>query len=172
MLELPSFGELALLLTTVLFLSLLTFVARPYYRVHAGYGSPPITMRTGLMAFACTPILNALTGKANVVTLLTGIGHEKLNVIHRWVGWITLALSLVNTVPFVVASRYSLTVVTEYDLLCSLYSSVELTSCRFSLITAVVVIILSGCIIVGTFAIRLHWSSASMPLAGACSATI
>jgi hypothetical protein len=86
MLELPSFGVLALLLTSVLFLSLLTFVARPYYPVHEGYGSPPIAIRTGLMAFACTPKLVALAGKANMVTLFTGIGHEKLNVVHRWVG--------------------------------------------------------------------------------------
>ena len=102
-LGLPSLGVLALLLTTVLYLSLLTFVARPYYRIHEGYGSPPIAIRTGLMAFACTPILIALAGKANVVTLLTGVSHEKLNVIHRWVGWITLVLSLVHTIPFIVA---------------------------------------------------------------------
>jgi hypothetical protein len=102
-LELPSFGMLALLLTTALFLSLLTFVARSYYRAHQGYGSPPIAIRTGLMAFACTPILIALAGKANAVTLLTGVSHERLNVIHRWVGWMTLALSLLHTIPFIVA---------------------------------------------------------------------
>ena len=103
MLELPSLGVLVLLLTTVLYLSLLTFVARPYYRVHEGYGSPPIAIRSGLMAFACTPILIALAGKANMVTLLTGVSHEKLNVIHRWTGWITLVLSLIHTIPFIVA---------------------------------------------------------------------
>jgi hypothetical protein len=94
---------LALLFTSVLFLSLLTFVIRPYYRVHEGYGSPPIAIRTGLMAFACNPILGALAGKANVVTLLTGISHGKLNVVHRWVGWMTLALSLLHIIPFIVA---------------------------------------------------------------------
>ena len=100
---LPSFGMLAFLLATVLFVSILTFAARPYYRAHEGYGSPPIAIRTGLMAFACTPILVALAGKANPVTLLTGISHEKLNVVHRWVGWITFVLSVVHTVPFIVA---------------------------------------------------------------------
>jgi hypothetical protein len=55
------------------------------------------------MAFACTPILVALAGKANVVTLLTGVSHGKLNVIHQWVGWMTLALSLIHAIPFIVA---------------------------------------------------------------------
>ncbi|KEF53004.1 uncharacterized protein A1O9_10912 [Exophiala aquamarina CBS 119918] len=98
--EIPSFGVVSLLLATVVFLAALTFAARPYYRKHVHYGSPPIATRTGLMAYACTPILIALAGKANVITLITGISHEKLNVIHRWVGWFTLVLSLVHTIPF------------------------------------------------------------------------
>jgi Ferric reductase like transmembrane component len=102
LLEIPSFGLLALLLVTVIFLSILTFTARPYYRAHEGYGSPPIAIRTGLMAFACTPFLIALAGKANLITLLTGVSHERLNVVHQWVGWMTLVLSLVHTIPFIV----------------------------------------------------------------------
>lgn len=98
--EIPSFGVLALLLATIVFLAACTFATRPYYRQHYKYGSPPIATRTGLMAYACTPILIALAGKANVLTLITGISHEKLNVIHRWVGWITLVLSLIHTIPF------------------------------------------------------------------------
>ena len=98
--EIPSFGVLSLLLATVVFLAALTFASRPYYRQHVHYGSPPIATRTGLMAYACTPIMIALAGKANVITLITGISHEKLNVIHRWVGWVTLVLSLIHTIPF------------------------------------------------------------------------
>lgn len=100
MFEIPSFGVLSLLLATIVFLAALTFATRPYYRQHVHYGSPPIATRTGLMAYACTPILIALAGKANVITLITGISHEKLNVIHRWVGWFTLVLSLIHTIPF------------------------------------------------------------------------
>jgi hypothetical protein len=73
MLELPSMGVLALLLLTVVFLAGLVFAARPYYRQHDAYGSPPIAIRSGLMAYACTPIMIALAGKANIITLLTGI---------------------------------------------------------------------------------------------------
>jgi hypothetical protein len=100
----PNFGTLAFLLITIIFLIGLTFAARPYYREHLGYGSPPIAIRTGLMAFACVPILVALAGKANIVTLLTGISHERLNVLHRWVAWMSFALSLIHAIPYFVAS--------------------------------------------------------------------
>lgn len=100
---LPSLGMLIMFLLPVVYLAALTFAVRPYYRQHRGYGSPPLGVRTGLMAVALTPLLIALSGKANIITLLTGIGHEKLNIIHRWVGWMTFVLSVAHTVPFIVA---------------------------------------------------------------------
>src|SRR5271156_65270 len=78
-------------------LSLPTFFQRPYYRAHYGYGSLPIALRTAIMAIAMTPLIIALSGKANIITLR--IGHEKLNVIHRWVGWMSLALAIVHGCP-------------------------------------------------------------------------
>jgi len=103
-LGLPSFGVLALLMMTLVVVTCLVFAARPYYRPHFGFGGPPIAIRCGLMAFACIPILIALAGKANIVTLLTGVSHEKLNILHQWVAWISLVLSLIHTIPFFVAS--------------------------------------------------------------------
>jgi hypothetical protein len=94
---------LTFLLLNVLYCCILTFAVRPYYRNHRGYGSPPLAVRAGLMATALTPWLIALTSKANIVTWLTGIGHEKLNIIHRWMGWLCFGLSVVHTVPFIVA---------------------------------------------------------------------
>lgn len=102
-LGLPSFGILAFLLLGVLFLFVLTFVVRPYYRQHRGYGSPPLAVRTGWASASLTPLLVALSGKASMVTLLTGLGPEKLNVFHRWFGWSVFGLSVVHTVPFIVA---------------------------------------------------------------------
>lgn len=104
LLGLPACGMLGFLLATLLFVTVLDFAVRPYYREHLGYGSPPLAIRSGLMAFACTPILIALAGKANLITLLTGIGHEKLNVVHRWVAWMCFALSWIHTIPFFIAS--------------------------------------------------------------------
>ena len=99
----PSYGMLFFLLLNVLYCCILTFAVRPYYRNHRGYGSPPLAVRTGLMATALTPWLIALSSKVNIVTWLTGIGHEKLNIIHRWMGWLCFGLSVVHTVPFIVA---------------------------------------------------------------------
>ena len=55
------------------------------------------------MAASLTPLLIALSGKANLVTLLTGLSHEKLNIFHRWVGWFVFGLSVAHTIPFIVA---------------------------------------------------------------------
>ena len=103
MLGLPSAGLLMFLLLGVAVVSIMTFAIRPYYREHRGYGSPPLGVRTGLMAAALTPLLVSLSGKVNLVSMLTGYGYEKLNVIHRWVGWVMFALSVVHTIPFIVA---------------------------------------------------------------------
>jgi hypothetical protein len=58
---------------------------------------------SGLLAVALTPWIIALFGKANFITILTGIGHEKLNILHHWTAWACLALSVVHTIPFIVA---------------------------------------------------------------------
>lgn len=63
-----------------------------------------MAIRSGLMAIACVPILVALSGKANVVTFFTGISHERLNILHRWVAWISFALSLLHSLPYFVGS--------------------------------------------------------------------
>ena len=102
-LGLPSMGMLIFLVTGVAVLIAMTFAIRPYYREKEGYGSPPVAIRAGLMAASFTPLLVALVGKVNLITLMTGIGYEKLNVIHRWIGWSTFVLAIVHTVPFIVA---------------------------------------------------------------------
>ena len=94
---------LAFLLFSVLFLFVLTFAVRPYHLQHRGCGSPPLAIRTGLKAASLMPPLVVSLGKANMVTLLTGLDHEKLNVFHRWFGWSVFGLSVAHTVPFLVA---------------------------------------------------------------------
>ena len=103
-LALPSVGITALVLLSVLFALLLSFVQHPYYRPRAGFGSPPFAVRTGMAGLGLTPIVFALAGKYNLVTLLTGVSHEKLNVLHRWVSYIYLFFGIAHTVPFLVAN--------------------------------------------------------------------
>lgn len=98
----PNLGMLIFGIFTLLFFLFMTFLVHPYYRVRRGYGSPPIAVRTGLMSTALMPVIIALSGKVNVITWLTGISHEKLNVFHRWASYLCLFLAVVHTVPFIV----------------------------------------------------------------------
>jgi len=100
-LALPSLGVCTLLLLFTVALTVMTFAQHPYYRPYRKMGSPPLGVRTGLMAAALIPLNVALAGKVNLITTITGIGHEKLNVFHRAVGWLMFILSLIHTFPFI-----------------------------------------------------------------------
>ena len=100
--KLPSLGLAVLVLVSIVFCVLICFAQHPYYRQSRGYGSPPLGVRAGLAGTALTPIVVALSGKYNLVTLLTGISHEKLNFLHRWVGMMYLFFGIVHTVPFLI----------------------------------------------------------------------
>ena len=67
----------------------------------AGFGSPPLGVRAGLMATALTPFIYVLAGKSNAITLLTGISYEKLNTFHQYVGVAAFVLGIIHTIPFV-----------------------------------------------------------------------
>lgn len=99
---LPNLGMALLALFAWLAAILLMFIQRPYYRESRGYGSPALGVRAGLAGVAMTPIVFALSGKYNLVTLLTGISHERLNFLHRQCGLIYLFFGVVHTVPFLV----------------------------------------------------------------------
>ncbi len=54
------------------------------------------------MAVAMIPFVLALGMKANLVSFITGVGHEKLNVLHRWLSFLLFILSIVHGAPFIV----------------------------------------------------------------------
>lgn len=95
-----SLAVLACVAITLIFVVLLTFLKQPLYWQSIAYGSPPLAVRAGMIAVAMTPWIIATSMKANLLTLVIGIGPERLNVFHRWAGYICLFLSLVHTVPF------------------------------------------------------------------------
>ncbi|KAK8070901.1 ferric reductase transmembrane component 7 [Apiospora hydei] len=72
----------------------------PLYWQSIQFGSPPVAIRAGMIAVAMTPWIIASSMKTNVLTYITGIGPERLNVFHRWAGYLCLFMSLVHTVPF------------------------------------------------------------------------
>src|SRR5450432_3310256 len=96
----PSLALTSLLTITLAFVSLYCFLPQPLYWQSIEYGSPPLAIRAGMLAIAMTPWIIATSMKANLISMLIGISHERLNVLHRWAGYLCLFLSLVHTIPF------------------------------------------------------------------------
>ena len=97
---LPPLGVFFVVVPALIFTVLYCFVPQPLYWESIRYGSPPLAIRAGMIAVAMMPWIVALSMKANFIALLTGIGHERLNVLHRWLAYLCLLLSLIHTVPF------------------------------------------------------------------------
>lgn len=97
---LPSGGVIFLVSAAFVFVALYTLLPQPWYYSSISFGSPPIAIRAGMLAVALLPWIVALSMKANMISMLTGIGHERLNVLHRWAAYIMLFLSLIHMVPF------------------------------------------------------------------------
>lgn len=100
----PSLAVSVLVFAAVAFTVLYCFVPQPLYWQNIQYGSPPLAIRAGMLAVSIVPWIVAMAMKANLVSVITGIGHERLNVIHRWLAYICLLLSLIHTVPFYLGS--------------------------------------------------------------------
>ncbi len=96
----PSVGVVAIVSAAFVFVTLYCFIPQPFYYASIAFGSPPLAIRAGMLAVALMPWIVALSMKANLITMLTGIGHERLNVLHRWGGYLCLFLSLIHTIPF------------------------------------------------------------------------
>ncbi|KAK4964635.1 hypothetical protein LTR66_012252, partial [Elasticomyces elasticus] len=104
--DLPPLGVICIVSGALIFTLLYCLVPRPLYWQSISFGSPPIAIRAGMIAVAMMPWIVALSMKANFITLLTGIGHERLNILHRWLAYICLLLSLVHTIPFYVTPAW------------------------------------------------------------------
>jgi hypothetical protein len=102
--EFPTLTTLSIVSITAAMSFLIIFCIQPYFWQSMAFGSPPLSIRAGMMAVAMTPWIVALSTKASLVSMLTGIGHERLNRLHRWGGYMCLALSIVHAVPFWVQS--------------------------------------------------------------------
>ncbi|KAI9809263.1 MAG: hypothetical protein M1825_002554 [Sarcosagium campestre] len=98
----PSLAVVGIVACATIFVTIYSFAPQPLYYATIVFGSPPLAIRAGMIAVAMMPWIVAMSMKANLVSMLTGIGHERLNVLHRWGGYLCLFLSLVHTVPFYV----------------------------------------------------------------------
>ena len=98
----PSIGTIAVVTAALAFVILYSFVPQPLFYQGIEFGSPPLAIRAGMLAVAMIPWIVGLSMKANFISIMTGIGHERLNVLHRWLAYMCLLLSLIHTVPFYV----------------------------------------------------------------------
>jgi hypothetical protein len=90
---------------------------KPYYWSDIMFGgSPPLATRSGWLALACMPFIlyvsdvekilqdidncSATATKANWITLLTGVSHERLQIFHRWISYAFFILALLHTFPW------------------------------------------------------------------------
>jgi predicted ferric reductase len=96
----PSLAVSGILIIALAFVSLYCFLPQPLYWQSIQYGSPPLAIRAGMISVAMTPWLVALSLKANFISYITGIGHDRLGVFHRWGGYLCLFLTLVHMIPF------------------------------------------------------------------------
>ena len=96
----PSLAVTVLVLLGLAFCILYTFLPQPMYYSSMSFGSPPVSIRAGMLSVAMMPWIIALASKANFISVLTGIGHDRLNVLHRWGAYICLLLALIHAVPF------------------------------------------------------------------------
>ena len=105
-------GVLLLGAVGTIFFFAMTLGPKPYYwpneknaagKVTLSFGnSPPIATRAGWMSLACLPFIIATSSKSNMITGLTGVSHEKLQVFHRWISYACFVLALIHTFPFIV----------------------------------------------------------------------
>lgn len=103
----PSLGAITLVSIALVFVVLYCFVPQPLYWQSIQFGSPPLAIRAGMIAVAMMPWIVGLSMKANIISFLTGIGHERLNVLHRWLAYVCLLLSLIHAIPFYVTPIWS-----------------------------------------------------------------
>jgi predicted ferric reductase len=100
----PSLGVTVLVLLGTAFCVLYCFLPKPLYYQSMAYGSPPVAIRAGMLSVALLPWIVALSSRANFISIVTGIGHDRLNVLHRWGAYVCLLLALIHAIPFWVQS--------------------------------------------------------------------
>ncbi|KAI1791776.1 hypothetical protein LXA43DRAFT_1094126 [Ganoderma leucocontextum] len=121
--KLPLYSKIVAASSTVVlvaglitFFTALTFAVHPYRWPNPAMGdSWPIATRSGWISIGIMPFLLVLGTKVNLVGMVTGVSHEKLQVYHRWTAWIMYVTSLIHTFPFIVQAIWNGTMVSDWN---------------------------------------------------------
>ncbi|RMZ85948.1 hypothetical protein DV737_g133, partial [Chaetothyriales sp. CBS 132003] len=96
----PSLGVIAIVVVALAASMLYCFLPTPMFYASMSYGSPPLAIRAGMISVSLLPWIVATSSKANLVSYMTGIGHERLIVLHRWMAYIFAIFAVIHAVPF------------------------------------------------------------------------
>ncbi|KAB8337006.1 hypothetical protein FH972_021310 [Carpinus fangiana] len=140
----PSLAVCCIVFAALAFTIMYTFIPQPLYWQSLAFGSPPVAIRSGMLAVSMMPWIVLLSMKANIISMITGIGHERLNVLHRWGGWLCLLLSLIHTVPFYVAKMNDPAGYAYYRTLLSTPSGIYLFGTGFAALAPLIFLCLHG----------------------------
>lgn len=106
--HLPAYGPLRLpslnacIIIVSFFVSMVAWIfsIRPYYRENAEAGSPPLAIRSGLVAVSLFPFIFACALKINPISMLTGISHARLQIYHQSLAFTMFFFGWVHAIPF------------------------------------------------------------------------
>ncbi|KIW89750.1 uncharacterized protein Z519_09907 [Cladophialophora bantiana CBS 173.52] len=96
----PSLGVVVVMLICLVSSLLYCFLPSPLFYASMAYGSPPLAVRAGMMSVSLLPWVVMLANKANPVAFLTGIGAERLIVLHRWTAYLCVIFAIIHAVPY------------------------------------------------------------------------
>ncbi|WVF68300.1 hypothetical protein IAT40_003065 [Kwoniella sp. CBS 6097] len=102
-----TFGPLGpnlLLVGGLLFVSCFTWI-NEYYYYPPYYGSAPLYLRSEWLAMATLPFVYVLGSKRNIISVLTGVSHEKLQVLHQGAAFNFTYMSLVHTFAAIIRAN-------------------------------------------------------------------
>ncbi|PWN93563.1 hypothetical protein FA10DRAFT_264198 [Acaromyces ingoldii] len=100
--DIPDLGKTLVIASFSIGMIVWCFAVTPYYRCTREWGSPPLAIRAGMLANGMITFVFAFGTKVNLVTALTNIAHERLQVYHQWLARLVLFFSVVHTIPFIV----------------------------------------------------------------------
>ena len=78
----PPLGSVIIILLYFGFILALEFINNNY---PGAQHDEALGLRAGWLAIAQVPLLVLLSGKVNIIGIITGVSYERLNVYHRWV---------------------------------------------------------------------------------------
>ncbi|WWD18268.1 hypothetical protein CI109_102718 [Kwoniella shandongensis] len=101
--------QVLVLAVVVTYLSIVSFVGIKYatwitpVKAHPGVNNTrssigPFADRVGILAYALTPLSILLANRESLLTVITGIPYQHFNFLHRWLGHIILAQSVLHTI--------------------------------------------------------------------------